>query len=233
MKGFISVSPLKVLEKSSQKGLGSGNLGVLIARAGVGKTACLIHIAFDKIFRQKKLVHISLEEGPEKVTSYYNVIYYDLVKALNIADESEIRLLIDRNRMILAYLRQSFETERLRTSLKNLAENLEFRPDTLIVDGIDFEKAERAFFEGFKEIAKAFDVEIWFSALSHRHITDVNERGIPYPCNRLDDLFSLIIQLQPETSGILLKLLKDHDNETIPDASVKLDPNTFLALGRG
>jgi len=233
MKGFNSVSPLKVLEKSSQKGLGSGNLGVLIARAGVGKTACLIHIAFDKIFRQEKLVHISLEEGPEKVTSYYNVIYYDLVKALNIADESEIRLLIDRNRMILAYLRQSFETERLRTSLKNLAENLEFRPDTLIVDGIDFEKAERAFFEGFKEIAKAFDVEIWFSALSHRHITEVNERGIPYPCQQLDDLFSLIVQLQPEGSGLVLRLLKDHDNPTVRDACIKLDPNTYMTKDVG
>jgi KaiC/GvpD/RAD55 family RecA-like ATPase len=230
MKGFISVSPLRVLEKSSKKGLGSGNLGVLIARAGVGKTACLIHIAFDKIFRQKKLVHISLEEGPEKVTSYYNVIYYDLVKALNIADESEIRLLIDRNRMILAYLRQSFETERLRNSLKNLAENLKFRPDTLIVDGIDFEKAERAFFEGFKEIAKEFDVEIWFSALSHRHITEVNERGIPHPCQALDDLFSIIIELQPGSSGVFLNLLKDHDNPAIADNGIRLDPNTFLAL---
>lgn len=82
MKDFISVSPLKVLEKSSRKSLGTGNLGVLIARAGVGKTACLIHIAFDRIFRQEKLVHISLEEGPEKVTSYY-LVGYDLVKLLS------------------------------------------------------------------------------------------------------------------------------------------------------
>jgi hypothetical protein len=230
MKDFISVSPLKVLEKSSQKSLGSGNLGVLIARAGVGKTACLIHIAFDKIFRQEKLVHISLEEGPEKVTSYYNVIYYDLVKALNLDDESEIRLLIDRNRMILAYLKQSFETERLRISLKNLAENLEFRPDTLIVDGLDFERAERALFEGFKDIAKEFDAEIWFSALSHRHITEVNERGIPHPCQQFDDLFSIIIELQPEPSGVFLNLLKDHDNPAIVDNGIRLDPNTFLAL---
>ena len=102
MKGFISVSPLKVLEKSSKKGLGSGNLGVLIARAGVGKTACLIHIAFDKIFRQEKLVHISLEEGPEKVTSYYNVIYSDLVKALDLGDDHAYRALIDAGFEILA-----------------------------------------------------------------------------------------------------------------------------------
>ncbi|NQT56369.1 MAG: hypothetical protein HQ551_09090 [Desulfobacteraceae bacterium] len=233
MKDFISVSPLKILEKSSRKGLGAGNLGVLIARAGVGKTACLIHIAFDKLFRQEKLVHISLEEGPEKVTSYYNVMCSDFVRALNLMDDhDEYRMLVERNRMILAYLNQSFEIERLQANLKNLAENLDFRPDVLIVDGLDFEKAERTIFEGFKQVAEELETEIWLSALSHRHITDVNERGIPYPCEQLDDLFSLILQLQPETSGIFLRLLKDHDNPTIPDISVRLDPSTFLALDK-
>jgi hypothetical protein len=230
MKDFISVSPLKILEKSCQKGLGRGNLGVVIARAGVGKTACLIHIAFDKIFRHEKLVHISLDEGPEKVTSYYRVIYSDLLRNLHIQDDPESRLLIDRNRMILAYLKQSFEVERLRASLKNLAENLEFRPDTLIVDGLDFEGSERSLIEGMKNTAREFDTEIWYSALSHRHITEVNERGIPHPCQQFDDLFSIIIQLQPGPSGVFLKLLKDHGNPVVPENGVRLDPNTFLAL---
>jgi hypothetical protein len=230
MKDFNSVSPLKILEKSCQKGLGRGNLGVVIARAGVGKTACLIHIAFDKIFRHEKLVHISLDEGPEKVTSYYRVIYSDLLRNLHIQDDPESRLLIDRNRMILAYLKQSFEVERLRASLKNLAENLEFRPDTLIVDGLDFEGSERSLIEGMKNTAREFDTEIWYSALSHRHITEVNERGIPHPCQQFDDLFSIIIQLQPGPSGVFLKLLKDHGNPVVPENGVRLDPNTFLAL---
>ena len=230
MKDFISVSPFKILEKSSQKGLGPGNLGVLIARAGVGKTACLIHIAFDKIFRQKKLVHISLEEGAEKVRSYYNVMYSELVKALKIPDESEMAFLIDHNRMILAYRNQSFELDRLRVNLKNLEENMGFKADTIIVDGLNFEKAERELLEGFKKIAADLGVEIWFSALSHRHIEEINERGIPYPCHRVDDLFSLILQLLPEPSGVFLKMLKDHDSPVVTDAHVQLDPNTFLAL---
>jgi hypothetical protein len=230
MKDFASVSPLKLLEMSSRKGLGAGNLGVFIARAGVGKTACLIHIAFDKIFRREQLVHVSLDEAPEKVTSYYNAIFYDLVKTLGLADEDAYRLRIDKNRMIVAFLNQSFDINRLRTNLENLAGNLDFRPDSIIVDGLDFEKAEKALFEGFRKIAEDFQVEIWFSALSHRHISDTNERGIPYPCNELADLFNVIIQLQPKEAGVFLRLLKDHDNPTIPDVSVRLDPNTFLVL---
>ncbi len=234
MKDFASVSLFKVLEKSSRKGLGSGNLAVLIARAGVGKTACLIRVAFDKLFRHEKLIHVSLEEGPEKVTSYYNVMYSDLIRTLDLTDEhDEHRMLIERNRMILAYLHQSFEIRRLRANLKNLVENLDFRPNALIVDGLNFEKTERVVFEDLKQIAGEFECEIWLSALSHRHITEVNERGIPYPCHQLDDLFSLIFQLQPEGSEIVLRLLKDHDNPTVRDTGITLDPNTLLAKNVG
>jgi hypothetical protein len=229
-KDFMKVSPLKILESSTEKGLGPGKLGVLMARAGVGKTACLIHIALDKIFRKEKLVHVSLEEVPEKVTSYYDVIFYDLVKALKMEDEQETRSLLERNRMILAYLSKSFEIDRLRKNLKNLANHLEFFPDSLIVDGLDFDRTKRDIFEGLKEVAHEFHLEIWFSALCHRHITDINERGIPYPCNHIDDLFSIIIQLQPTQSGIFLRLLKDHENPILSDIGVRLDPNTFLAM---
>ena len=231
MKDFISLSPLRLVEKSSRKGLGPGNLGVLMARAGVGKTACLIHIAFDKLFNQEKLVHVSLEDGPEKVKSYYNVIFNDVVKALELPDEYDHRLVIEKNRMILAYLNQSFQTDRLRANLTNLSASVAFKPGALIIDGLDFETARRNLFEELKALAEEFKVEIWFSALTHRHITEVNEKGIPYPCLHLDDLFSLIVLLEPEPSGVFLKLLKDHDNPTLPDTCVKLDPNTFLLSG--
>ena len=229
MNDFIKVSPLKLLEMSSGDGLGKGNLGVLMARAGVGKTACLIHIAFDMLFRKQRLVHVSLEDTPEKVTSYYNVIFSDLVKALEIKDETESRMLLERNRMILAYLNNSFEINRLRGNLKNLREQIDFIPDILIVDGLDFEKVDTETMEGFKKAAEEFDVEIWFSALSHRHITEKNEKNIPYPCSRVDDYLSVIIQLDPGESGIFLKLIKDHDHAVKDDSSIRLDPNTFLA----
>jgi hypothetical protein len=37
MKDFQKVSPLRILEKSARRGLGRGNLGVLVARAGGGR----------------------------------------------------------------------------------------------------------------------------------------------------------------------------------------------------
>ena len=59
-------------------------MGVVMAKAGVGKTACLIHIAMHKLLQNEKLIHISLDTPPDKVTSYYRVIFSELVKALDI-----------------------------------------------------------------------------------------------------------------------------------------------------
>jgi hypothetical protein len=228
MKDFQKVSPLRILEKSSHEGLGRGNLGVLVARAGVGKTACLIHIALDKLFRKEKLIHVSLVDMPEKVTSYYNVIFYDLMKALGVRGEEENKMIMDRNRMILAYLNQSFQIPRLKQNMRNLAEKIDFVPETLIVDGLNFADAGPDTFRGFKEIAGEFDVEIWLSALSDPANTESNERGIPHPCSHVDQFLSIILQLLPTPSAVLLRLVKDHDTPVKPDASVALDPNTFL-----
>lgn len=227
---FSKISPLRILEQASRRELGRGNLGVLIARAGVGKTACLIHIAFDRLFRQKKLVHISLVDVPEKVTSYYNVIFYDLLKALNVAAEHEVRALIEQNRMILAYLNRSFEIDRLRRNLANLKEHVGFQPDSLIVDGLDFTQGGREILEGFKDVSRELDAEVWFSAVSHRHLPQRNERGIPHPLSELDDLFDIILQLHPDASGVQLKLLKDHGVYGDPVAGIRIDPTTFLAV---
>jgi hypothetical protein len=228
IQDLMKFGPLGVLEKTSHKGLGKGHLGVLIARAGVGKTACLIHIALSKLFRDQKLVHISLENAPEKVSSYYNVIFSDLLQSLGTSHLAEMKALIQQNRMILSFLNQSFEIRRLRENLANLEQRIQFVPDTLIVDGLDFSKVSEDLLEEFQEIARTSQVEIWFSALSHKHIADTNERGIPYPCNHVDHLFSIILQLEPSQSGILLKLLKDHEKPIAAEAHVRLDPQTFM-----
>jgi hypothetical protein len=224
MREFTKLSPLKVLESSARRELGKGNLGVLIAGAGLGKTSCLVHIAFDRLVRGEKLIHVSLRDSPEKIASYYEIIFTDLTKAHRVEQEGAVRDLLDR-KIILAYLKESFGLERLRRNLENLTE-INFKPDTLIVDGVDFPEAGKDFFAGLKGLAEAFEMEIWFSAL----LTEAKEGTIPYPCGELVDIFSVIVQLISSHEGVFLKLLRDHERESVPDTVVRLDPNTFLTI---
>ena len=230
MKDLKDLCVVKVFEGSSRPGLGRGNLGVVMAKAGVGKTACLIHIAMCKLLENEKLVHISLDDPPDKVTSYYSVIFSELVKALDIENEHEIKASVDKNRMILSYLNQSFQIQRLKEYMKNLGEKVGHFPDTLIVDGLDFSKAERDVLEGLKEIAQTSKVEIWLSALAGKDPLTLNERGIPHPCSRFDDLLSIILLLEPTHAEISVKLLKHPNESGTKDRQLKLDSNTFLAI---
>ena len=89
----------------------------------------------------------------------------------------------------------------------NLVEKINFVPDAIIVDGLDFAEAGREIFEGFKAIGTEYQVETWFSALSQNQVPALCEGEIPHPCTHLADLFSIILQLQPTQTGIILKLL--------------------------
>ena len=232
MKNILrSANPLKILEQTSRKCLGPGAMGVVIARAGVGKTACLINIALHQLMENRKVAHVSLGEGPEKINAYYQVLLKDLMRACDLKEDAPS--LVEGNRVIFAYLNRSFELTRLKVQLENLNEATGFTPDVILVDGLDFTATGRELFEEFSALAGELKSEIWFSALSHRHISEINERGIPYPCHNLDDLFSVILQLQPEASGLYLRLLKDHERATISDVGVRLDPSTFMISDAG
>ena len=226
MKNFASVSPLKLLEQSP---LREGNLGVLIAKAGVGKTACLIHMALHKLFEGKTLVHVSVGDTPEKINAYYHVIFSDLAKAIEEHDVEDCLLKMDRGKVVLSYMDDNFDLSRLNRNLRNLKESLSFSPKFIIIDGIDFTSAPRELFVEIKNLAEQFSSEIWLSALTHRHMTtEVNKNGIPYPCHQVDDLFNIIIHMHPEKNGLFLSLLKDHRGYLPGDVKVKLDPATFL-----
>ena len=67
LKQLNSVSPLRVFEDSINGGLGKGNLGVIVSKKGVGKTACLVHIATDKLFKGEHVIHVSFSGNVEHV----------------------------------------------------------------------------------------------------------------------------------------------------------------------
>ena len=56
-------SPLRLLEKGLHGGLGCGNLGVVLAGHGVGKTSFLVCVALDDLLRGNNVLHVSLRDG--------------------------------------------------------------------------------------------------------------------------------------------------------------------------
>lgn len=222
-------SPVRVLESSIHGGLGNGNIGVVIARHGVGKTAFLVGMALDDLMRGRKVLHVSLEHPTDKVRAYYDEIFNDLAHARQLEDVWKVRLETERARRIHCYLGDSFAIDKLREALAFMRSHGDFVPVTIVIDGYPFEKAGQTEMGALREIARETDAELWMSAVTHRE-SIMNENGVPEPLAHLEGDVDVILRMAHDMKAVHVSLLKDHDNPEVPDLKLALDPTTMLLV---
>jgi len=222
-------NPLRLFEHSIHGGLGSGNVGVVVARHGIGKTAFLVGIALDDAMRGRKVLHVSLDKTVDHMREFYDEIFMDLAHSAHLEDLASERLEMERNRMIHTYAGKSFTIHKLRHSIKFLKEYVHFEPTCLILEGFDFDRASLAEMEEFRELALELNVEMWMSAVTHRGVPR-NENGVPEPLAKLAPAVAVIVQMTDESDGVHLSLLKDHDNPNVAKLTLALDPSTMLLV---
>src|SRR6476620_1009174 len=151
-------NPLRLFEHSIHGGLGPGNVGVVVARHGIGKTAFLVGIALDDAMRGRKALHVSLDKTVDHVREFYDEIFMDLAHSAHLEDLAAERLEMERNRMIHTYAGKSFTIPKLRHSINFLKEYAHFGPACVIVQGFDFDRATLEDIELFRQLARDFDV---------------------------------------------------------------------------
>jgi hypothetical protein len=222
-------SPLRLLEQSIHGGLGRGNIGVVVARHGVGKTAFLVGVALDDLMRGRKVLHVALDEAVDKIRDYYDEIFLDLARTSGLENIGEERLEIERNRNIHTYLGNAFSVVKLREAIAFLKTHMHFEPTTLIIEGYHFESANAQDLAELRSVAREINSELWMSAVTHRD-SPRNERGIPEPLARLEAGIDVILAMHQTGSVVHLSLLKDHDNPDVSDVRVALDPTTLLLI---
>jgi hypothetical protein len=220
-------SPVRMLEASLHGGLEPGNIGVVIARHGVGKTAFLVGVALDDLMRGQKVLHVSLEHDSDKVRAYYDEIFMDLAHKRELEDVWKVRLELERNRRIHCYLDKTFSLDKLREALTFLREHGDFHPVAIMIDGYDFAKATSEDMNQLRKIAGDVDAEVWMTATTHREAI-MNEHGVPQPVAHLENDLDVIMRMAHDTKAVHVSLIKDHDNPDVSDLKLALDPTTML-----
>jgi hypothetical protein len=223
---------LEYMDKIPLIPLEPGQVGVVMARAGAGKTACLTQLAIRHLVRDEPVLHVCVDHVPDKAKVWYRELLKSVLAGDADCDISGLEHRIEPLRFIMSFMNQTFTPAKLEQSIENLREQTKFNPSLLVVDGLDFDRNTRPVFEQIRDIAGRHSIGVWISARMHRHISEVNERGIPYPAHRLDDLFDSIFVLEPQGESIRLKILKQNDNYNPVDSELLLDPQTFLLLKR-
>ncbi len=222
--------PLRVFENSIHGGLGKGHIGVLASKKGVGKTACLVHIATDKLFRDRHVIHVSFSQKVDHIINWYEDIFKEIAKKRNLENAVDIHDEIIKNRVIMNFNSQGTTINQVVRSLKAMMTDGNFKADSIIVDGYNISDISQDDFNKLKTFIKKENIELWFSVSLVGENPVFNKMGIPEDLeNRIDDL-DVLITLKYEGNHVSLQVIKDHDVLEPKDMTLKLDPKTMLIV---
>lgn len=73
-------SPIRAFDEATNGGLKAGELGLVTAKKGLGKTSVLVQFGMDTLLNGKQLVHVSFDQHSENVISWYDGIYNEISK---------------------------------------------------------------------------------------------------------------------------------------------------------
>lgn len=223
-------SPLRILEKSISGGLGSGNVAVLASPKGVGKTACLVHIAADKLIQDKPVIHVSYSGRVDYIINWYEDIFKELAKRPKTKGALEIYEEIIRNRVIMNFSQEGTRTEQVLKSLEAMMVHGRFAADTIIVDGLDFSVVKPEELRAFKDFAGRLGLEIWFSASLRGQGPLFDDAGIPIVLKPLMPSVDVLLTLHQHEGHVHLTLVTDHGKPAAKNLKLKLDPRTLLIV---
>jgi hypothetical protein len=218
-------SPLRLLEKGLHGGLGPGNVGVVLAGHGVGKTSFLVGVALDELLRGGRVLHICVDHTLSHVRAHYDTVFEDLASTTHLEEEAVVHAEIDRLRSIRVIPPNQLSASKLRDAVK-LEVDAGAKPSLIVLEGLDCASMPADDVSDLKALAEELAAEIWLSADS----SEEGAREVPATIADFGKRISVILGLEPENGTVKLRALKDHDNTDLENLHVSLDPRTLLLV---
>jgi hypothetical protein len=218
-------SPLRLLEKGLHGGLGAGNVGVVLAGRGVGKTSFLVGVALDELLRGGRVLHVCVDHTLSHVRAHYDTVFEDLASSTHLEDEAVVHAEIDRLRSIRVIPPNQLSASKLRDAVK-LEVDAGARPSLIVLEGVDCASMPEDDVADLTALAEELAAEIWLSAASNEE----GAREVPSTIHAFGDRISVVLGLEPENGAVKLRALKDHGNSDLENLHVSLDPHTLLLV---
>ena len=170
-------------------GLGKGEIGVILAPSGVGKTTALTIIANTAYECEKNVAHIVFEDTKDQIKrKHYTIWANSALSRLNDDDENErvrgvvldkVKKMEGKGRLIVKRFSQEDTTMRdIRNWMTAHEKKWGFKFDMLVIDYLDCveshkkspdrTEAELTVVKGFEALASDFDIPAWTAIQSNR-----------------------------------------------------------------
>ena len=174
----------EVIDDLTQGGLGGGELGVIVAPAGVGKTWVLAAIGANAMKRGKHIVHYSLELNESYVGLRYDSIFTGIANQNLKYHKDDVISEMDKLKgdlVIKYYPTKSTSVNTLSAHLKRIT-TLGTQVDMVVVDYADILKdvggsrevrhALGNIYEDLRGLAGEFQIPVWTASQANRSALD-------------------------------------------------------------
>lgn len=212
-KELLASSPVRFFEPTGAA-LDEGEIGLLTAKKGLGKTSILVQFGIDTLLKDEVIVHVSFNQKSENVITWYSSVLAEICKSHKV-DVDELSDELFRNRTILNFNQNTFTLPKVVNTLKALKDN-GIKLETIIVDDLDLLKTEVSDLNCFCDFIKEEKMTAWFSYNSEA--SDLNQI---LPSEKMAK-FNSVAHLLPETESVSLSILKKGEGK------VKLNSKTLL-----
>lgn len=218
---LIERSPMRAVAASIRGGLETGQVGAVLARAGVGKSAFLVHVALNSLLRGVEVLHVSLTDNQARVRSFYDEILSELVASSPAGNRAAAEAAIERHRAIHASRGRHFGPQELRHLLDTLSEVMHFNPVVVVVDGLDSRDLGEGAVDSWRQVAVESSQRLWLGIRTHRE-------GEGSDTEDLVEAVETAVVLDPEGSNVVLRIPRVGGEESDEDRSLNLDPVTMM-----
>ena len=168
------------IDKISKDGLGKGELGVVIAPTGAGKSMVLVHLGTQALKAGKNVVHYTLELSSERIGQRYDSCVSGVkLGDLHSSKEQVYEACVDvpGELIIKEYPTKSASTSTLRNHLEKLKKR-NHKIDMIIVDYADLLKTTARFrekreelesiYENLRALSQEYECPIWTASQTNR-----------------------------------------------------------------
>ena len=224
------LSPLRVFDESLGGGLGRGNLGVLVSRHGVGKTACLVHLATDRLLHGEYVIHVSFSGNVEHVINWYKEVFREVAEGRSLDDAATVYNNILSNLVVMNFSQENVTIDKVLSSLETLIKHGSFKADAILFDGYKLTVATEEDVRKIKEFAQKMNLEVWFSVSPVRSDAMYDKYGVPDSMGKYVDLIDVLIGLvyNEELDKVVMTAVKAPGEIMEKPMGVSLDPKTML-----
>jgi len=184
----------------------------------------LVQLGLDEVLNSRNTLHVSLTETIDEVRDRYDELFLEASEESPAANPMEARIRLERHRMVQSYGPGSFTVAKLDKVLQILTEHADFRPATVLVDGIQWGRLVSDDIARLKGLVGGYGAELWLTALG---VASTDASQLPECLEPFAGEVDLVLDLQPGREDVAIRVLYSRDVEGPSAESVSLDTTSM------